>query len=67
MEQLANKVQFLLKHLRLEDSIGLIVSIVLCWAQVCGGTSTYILQDMRPIPHLEGKWVNLCEIRLALH
>eukprot|EP00957_Ditylum_brightwellii_P117376 8952071-Ditylum_brightwellii.AAC.1 len=24
---------------------------------VCAGTSTHILRDTRPIPHLEGNWV----------
>eukprot|EP00957_Ditylum_brightwellii_P147492 11231603-Ditylum_brightwellii.AAC.1 len=26
------------------------------WAQICAGTSTHILQDTRPIPHMEGHW-----------
>eukprot|EP00957_Ditylum_brightwellii_P068177 5175379-Ditylum_brightwellii.AAC.1 len=29
---------------------------MLRWAQICAGTSTHILQDTRPIPHMEGQW-----------
>eukprot|EP00957_Ditylum_brightwellii_P036781 2785837-Ditylum_brightwellii.AAC.1 len=29
---------------------------MLRWAQICEGTSTHILQDTRPIPHMEGHW-----------
>eukprot|EP00957_Ditylum_brightwellii_P054829 4155353-Ditylum_brightwellii.AAC.1 len=39
-----------------DDQVGLTIAIMLRWAQICAGTSTHILQDTRPIPHMEGHW-----------
>eukprot|EP00957_Ditylum_brightwellii_P084721 6441668-Ditylum_brightwellii.AAC.1 len=56
-EQLGAKKSYVLQHIRADTSVGLSIAIMLRWAQVCAGTSTHILRDTRPIPHLEGRWV----------
>eukprot|EP00957_Ditylum_brightwellii_P145340 11068891-Ditylum_brightwellii.AAC.1 len=47
----------MMKHLRLDQNIRKIIAIAIRWAQSCAGTSSHILQDTRPIPHLEGSWI----------
>eukprot|EP00957_Ditylum_brightwellii_P163237 12429741-Ditylum_brightwellii.AAC.1 len=51
------KIQYVIQHIQAETSVGKTIAIALRWAQLCAGTSTHILQDTRPIPHLEGRWV----------
>eukprot|EP00957_Ditylum_brightwellii_P064182 4869785-Ditylum_brightwellii.AAC.1 len=56
-EQAVAKISFVLKHLQADNSVGLILAILLKWVQICAGVSTHILQDTQPIPHMKGKWV----------
>eukprot|EP00957_Ditylum_brightwellii_P136755 10428228-Ditylum_brightwellii.AAC.1 len=45
-----------MKHIRADNSMGKSIVIALRWAQLCSGSEHHILQDTRPIPHLEGTW-----------
>eukprot|EP00957_Ditylum_brightwellii_P185614 14132232-Ditylum_brightwellii.AAC.1 len=64
-EEAVATIAFVLKHLRADNSVGQVLAILLRWAQILAGVSTYILQDTRLIPHMEGKWVE--NLRGCIH
>ena len=64
-EQAVAKITYVMMHIRANTSIGEELIMTLRWAQVNAGTQHLILQDTRPIPHLEGKYVR--HLRECLH
>eukprot|EP00957_Ditylum_brightwellii_P170409 12971710-Ditylum_brightwellii.AAC.1 len=57
-EQAVAKITFVIKHLRAENEIGKTIRTTIQWAQVMAGTKRQILEDTRPIPHLEGTYIS---------
>eukprot|EP00957_Ditylum_brightwellii_P119396 9108460-Ditylum_brightwellii.AAC.1 len=55
--QLIKKVIGIIKHVRVNSKTGKIFMVLMRWAQLCTGVNKPLLQQTRPIPHLEGKWL----------
>eukprot|EP00957_Ditylum_brightwellii_P107649 8212487-Ditylum_brightwellii.AAC.2 len=56
-KQVIAKINFVVKHLQVDLNVGKVITIALRWVQLCAGTSWHILQNTRPILHMEGVWI----------
>eukprot|EP00957_Ditylum_brightwellii_P199949 15242710-Ditylum_brightwellii.AAC.1 len=56
-EQVAERINFVVKYLRADANIGRVITIALWWVQLCAGALSHMLQDNRPIPRIDGVWI----------
>jgi hypothetical protein len=56
-EQGATAAKLVIQHIRCKTTLNVALRLHLGWVQTVAGTGLPILEDTRPIPHLEGRWI----------
>ena len=64
-EQSIAQITALIQHTRLQSPLGRTIRINLDWVQIIAGIGLPVLEDTRPIKHIEGEW--FMAIREFLH